>query len=277
MKLKNISSTKTITMPKSKAKAASRKAPVEEEDSEEEYAPTQASQSQSMTQAQRAISERDKEEVNRRINDVVHYLMIMDQKKLPIKKQDINKLVLKDFNKGFEWIMTKAKERLKNIFGIEVVETDAKPKSYMLINTLDIDSENPHLTWGPEDNSKMGLLMIILSLIFMKGNMMADTVLWHSLSKMGIEPERTHEVFGDTKKLICQEFVRQGYLEYIRQPQSDPPAYDFTWGCRARAETTKKKVLDFVCQVYGEDGVKPDQWRSQWREVEEEEGETVES
>jgi hypothetical protein len=68
-------------------------------------------------------------------------------------------------------------------------------------------------------------------------------------NKISFDFRRTHEVFGDIKKLITQEFVRQGYLEYIRQPATDPPAYDFKWGCRARSETTKKKVLDFVCQV----------------------------
>ena len=59
----------------------------------------------------------------------------------------------------------------------------------------------------------------------------------------------THKVFGDVKKLITQEFVRQNYVEYIRQPNTDPPHYELKWGARAKAEITKKNVLQFVCQV----------------------------
>ena len=56
-------------------------------------------------------------------------------------------------------------------------------------------------------------------------------------------------MFEDVKKLITQEFVRQGYLEYIRDTKTDPPTYEFKWGARAKAETSKKNVLQFVCQV----------------------------
>jgi len=58
-----------------------------------------------------------------------------------------------------------------------------------------------------------------------------------------------HEVFGDTKKLLTQEFVRQGYLEYTKQPNSDPPMYDFRWGQRAKFEISKRSCLNFVSQV----------------------------
>ena len=58
-----------------------------------------------------------------------------------------------------------------------------------------------------------------------------------------------HEVFGDVKKLLMGEFVRQGYLECSRVPTSDPPKYEYRWGVRAKHETTKRHVLDFVCQV----------------------------
>ena len=58
-----------------------------------------------------------------------------------------------------------------------------------------------------------------------------------------------HEIFGDMKKLINKEFVQQAYLESVRLPNSDPPSYDFKWGARAHMETSKRNVLDFVCQV----------------------------
>ena len=48
-----------------------------------------------------------------------------------------------------------------------------------------------------------------------------------------------HETFGDVKRLLTIEFVRQGYLEHTRQPNTDPPQYEYTWGTRAKLETSK--------------------------------------
>ena len=59
----------------------------------------------------------------------------------------------------------------------------------------------------------------------------------------------THEVFGDVKKFISQDLVRQGYLLHERLGLSDPPVYEYKWGPRAKYETSKRNILDFVYQV----------------------------
>ena len=60
---------------------------------------------------------------------------------------------------------------------------------------------------------------------------------------------QTHETFGDVKKLVTQEFVRQGYLEFTKLPNQETPVYEVQWGQRAHAETSKKKILKFVSMV----------------------------
>ena len=39
------------------------------------------------------------------------------------------------------------------------------------------------------------------------------------------------------------------YLEYRQVAHSDPPRYEFLWGPRAHAETSKMKVLEFLTKV----------------------------
>ena len=39
------------------------------------------------------------------------------------------------------------------------------------------------------------------------------------------------------------------YLEYRQVAHSDPPRYEFLWGPRAHAETSKMKVLEFLAKV----------------------------
>ena len=58
-----------------------------------------------------------------------------------------------------------------------------------------------------------------------------------------------NEAFGDIKKLLTQEFVRQCYLEVTRQPNTEPPVSEFRWGQRAFLETSKENILNFVSQV----------------------------
>ena len=44
--------------------------------------------------------------------------------------------------------------------------------------------------------------------------------------------------------------MQENYLEYRQVPDSDPPRYEFLWGPRAHAETSKMKVLEFVAKIH---------------------------
>ncbi|XP_067683534.1 non-structural maintenance of chromosomes element 3 homolog [Haliotis asinina] len=227
-------------------------------------------QMSSQTQADKAAAGIDQTELDRKVNDLVQYLLIMWQKNYPIKKLDINKNVLKEHRSAFAHIMKKAQEKLAMVFGVDVVELQDKYKgSFILLNRLENDTDNPHLLWPEEDNTKTGLLMVILSIIYMNGNVMQDSELWHALKKLGVEPDLPHPTFGDAKKLITQEFVRQGYIEYIRQQNVDPPSFEFKWGQRAQLETSKRHCLTFVSQIYDMD---VERWTSQYQDMVETEG-----
>lgn len=55
-------------------------------------------------------------------------------------------------------------------------------------------------------------------------------------------------MFGNVKKYITMELVREMYLEYIRV-NKDPVQYEFRWGERAYQEVKKKDLLEFACSV----------------------------
>ncbi|XP_077985684.1 non-structural maintenance of chromosomes element 3 homolog isoform X2 [Glandiceps talaboti] len=242
-----------------------------EDDDDDEMEMTQASQSQTqtMTQAQKAAVNLTHDAIDGLVNDIVQFMLIMEQKKIPVKRQDINKHVLKDHKAIFVMAMARAKTKLSRTFGFEMTELEQgsgnkKQKSYILLNSLDV-SDTDHIDHSAEE-PKMGLLMVILSIIFMSGGVVTETILWHTLKKFGIHNDKNHEVFGDVKRLLTQEFVRQMYLEHNRVINSDPPAYQFCWGQRALKETTKRKVLEFVTKMYGKD-MQVESWKSQYKEV----------
>ncbi|EPY74971.1 hypothetical protein CB1_001839005 [Camelus ferus] len=59
----------------------------------------------------------------------------------------------------------------------------------------------------------------------------------------------SHFIFGEPRKLITEDLVQEKYLEYRQVPNSDPPRYEFLWGPKAHAETSKMKVLEFWAKV----------------------------
>lgn len=73
-----------------------------------------------------------------------------------------------------------------------------------------------------------------------------------------------HEEFGDVKKVVTDEFVRQRYLEYVRIPHTEPVEHEFRWGQRAEIEVSKAKILEFMGELHEQD---PQSWRQQYREA----------
>uniref|UniRef100_A0A8D2J5Y6 MAGE domain-containing protein n=1 Tax=Varanus komodoensis TaxID=61221 RepID=A0A8D2J5Y6_VARKO len=160
---------------------------------------------------------------------------------------------------------------LSQVFGLELVKLDPKNHTYILISKL------PPLEGGimteamdKEDKEKLcpklGLLIVILSLIYMKGNVAKESAVWEMLRRLRVDCSgEKHSIFGDVKKLVTEEFVRQKYLEYTRIPHTDPREFEFKWGPRATKETSKKQILQFVAKIQNKN---PTFWMSQYNEAE---------
>ncbi|XP_006872202.1 PREDICTED: melanoma-associated antigen G1-like [Chrysochloris asiatica] len=215
------------------------------------------------SQAASAVEPRSQKQLELKVAELVQFLLIKDQRKIPIKRTDILKHVIGDYKDVFPDLLKLAAERLQYVFGYQLVELESKSNTYILVNSLE-PVEGDAEVRGDQGTPTTGLLMVVLGLIFMKGNSIKETEVWDFLRRLGVHPSKKHFIFGDPKKLITEDFVRQRYLEYRRIPHTDPVDYEFQWGPRTNLETSKMKVLQFVAKVHKQD---PKDWPAQYCEA----------
>lgn len=219
------------------------------------------SQTQTLSQAKRSLEKHSPDQVNLQVGELVQYFLVRDQKKLLIKRADIIKNVVKEYKDVYPEILLRAKKTLQEVFGFELEEIDTKNHVYVLTNRLEpVEGDGIKVN---DETAKLGLLTVILSLIFMKGNTVKETAVWEMLRHLRIIPGEKHEQFGDVKKLVTDEFVKQKYLEYNKVPHTDPTEYEFQWGARAFKETSKMRILDFVSKIQQKE---PKSWESQYKD-----------
>ncbi|XP_065756206.1 melanoma-associated antigen B4-like [Phocoena phocoena] len=182
---------------------------------------------------------------------LVHFLLEKYKTKEPIPQAALLKAINRKYDKHFPEILSRASEIMEAAFGLELKEVDPSNHSYALISKMALPSEgSPSDESGPPTS---GLLMILLGLIFKKGNRATEEEIWEFLNALGLYAGRRHLIFGEPRRLISKDFVQQKYLTYRQVPDSDPPRYEFLWGPRAHAETSKMKVLEILGKIIGTD------------------------
>lgn len=231
--------------------------PLEEDDTDMAF--TQPSSSQ----VQRGLEKLTSSQVDQKTAEVIQYILVKDQRKLPIRRADLVKNVLKEYKTVYPEIIKRAMHTLDQVFGLKLVEIDTKNHIYILINKLE-PCEEGALPLQTPSSPKTGLLFVILSVIFMRRGVVKESLIWNTLKKLRVDPGEKHELFGDVKKLVTDEFVRQRYLEYVRVPHTEPVEFEFRWGQRADVEVSKAKILDFMGQLHEQD---PQTWSQQYREA----------
>uniref|UniRef100_A0A8C7BTP6 MAGE domain-containing protein n=1 Tax=Neovison vison TaxID=452646 RepID=A0A8C7BTP6_NEOVI len=164
---------------------------------------------------------------------LVHFLLYKYKVKEPITEAEMLKVINKQYKEQFPEILRKTTERLELVFGLELKEVDPSSHTYAFVSKVGLPTEG-RLSDGM-GFPKNGLLMPLLGVIFMNGNHASE--------------EEIHLLFGDPRKLITEDLVQEKYLEYRQVPDSNPPRYEFLWGSRAHAETSKMKVLEFLAKV----------------------------
>ena len=104
-------------------------------------------------------------ELEKKAKEVVKYLLLMEVKKVAVRKSDISKHVMKENGRQINAVLDKATQELHDVFGLSLVQVDRKTKTYALVSELDPEARAAH-RYTERDLEKMALLMPILGECF---------------------------------------------------------------------------------------------------------------
>jgi len=199
-----------------------------------------ASQMSQSSQMDHSVLQMDNQDIERMVAEVVQYFLIMEQKKFPVRKQDITKLLNLKGNsmKTFKSVLTASDKYLEDVFGYKITEFEEKSGHYILVNRVSQQSTLFSKQFS-DDNT---ILFLILSSIFLSEGQIVEDEMWNMLNILGYKSE-------ECKKLVSCDFVKQLYVNTELIPLSDPPKLNYLWGERASIEFTKLEILDFASKV----------------------------
>uniref|UniRef100_G3S8I8 MAGE family member B6 n=1 Tax=Gorilla gorilla gorilla TaxID=9595 RepID=G3S8I8_GORGO len=204
---------------------------------------------ESVSASQKAIifKRLSKDAVKKKACTLVQFLQKKFEKKESILKADMLKRLRGEYKPHFPQILNRTSEHLAVAFGVELKEMDSSGESYTLVSKLGLPSEG--ILSGDKGLQKSGLLMSLLVVIFMNGNRATEEEVWEFLGLLGIYDGILHSIYGDARKIITEDLVQDKYVVYRQVCNGDPPCYEFLWGPRAYAETTKMRVLRVLAEI----------------------------
>ncbi|KAB0353301.1 hypothetical protein FD755_023993 [Muntiacus reevesi] len=179
--------------------------------------------------------------------ELLEFLLLKYRTKEPIFQAEMLNMVLRDNQANFPVVFRKATQCLQLVFGLDVKEVDHREHIYIMVPTLGLTLNE--MQRDGQSMPKAGLLLTALSMIVLAGGRICEEKIWGVLSRMGIFAGIEHCIYGEPKELLTQVWVQVGYLQYRQVPYSHPARYEFLWGPRAYAETSKQQVKDYLRRV----------------------------
>ncbi|KAK1346526.1 hypothetical protein QTO34_000382 [Cnephaeus nilssonii] len=223
----------------------------EEEEKKEEESSSQEEEGPSTSRALPDTESLPRNVIDDKVADLVGFLLLKYRTKELTTRVEMLSSVIREHQDHFAVIFSEASECMQLVYGIDVKEVDPTSHTYVLGTNLGLTYDG--MVSNEHSMPKTGLLILILSIIFSEDDCVPEEKIWEALNAMGLHAGMEHCIFGEPRELLTKVWVQEQYLEYRQVRNSEPARYEFLWGPRAHAETTKLKVLEFLAQINGSD------------------------
>ncbi|XP_045727878.2 melanoma-associated antigen 9-like [Mirounga angustirostris] len=178
---------------------------------------------------------------------LVAFLLLKYRTQQPTSQAEMLEIVGEDDQDAYPVLFGQASKCMQLVFGVDVKEVDPGDHSYILVPVLG-------LTWdgmlsGGQGLPKTSLLVLVLALILLEDDHALEEEVWEELGAMGVYAGQEHIIYGEPRELLTNVWVQEGYVEYRQVPGSDPARYEFLWGPRAHAETSRLQMTEYFLQL----------------------------
>jgi len=201
----------------------------------------------------------DEDIKNNLVADVVRFILSKDSAKLPIKKTDISTKVVKDYKKYTPYILEMAQQRLSDVFGMTLVEVDAKTKgTYILTSPFSPFELDEFInTKSVSQETESIVLMSTLSLIEISNGRIDIEKALEALGKMGLE-KLEHKDKNEKNEKYWEHLVRTHFQKqlYIKSAKEIGQGKDTTFisiGFRTSVEIGRININKYIAKLFGDE------------------------
>ncbi|XP_006893186.1 PREDICTED: melanoma-associated antigen 4-like [Elephantulus edwardii] len=152
---------------------------------------------------------------------LVNFLVSKYQNEKPTNKEEMVDKVIRRYENNFPKIFRRTLKIKQMVFGVEVKEVNPTSHTYVLYPLLGLTYDNS-VKSQTQSFPKSGLLITILSTIFLEGGRASEQKIWEMLEVMEVHAGQEHFIYGEPRKLI-QEWKQDEYLNTEPVPNSRPP------------------------------------------------------
>ncbi|KAH9539347.1 hypothetical protein CY35_15G053400 [Sphagnum magellanicum] len=218
--------------------------------------------------------------------EVVRYMLFKAHKQpdVPVKREELTRLVTDNHpNRSYPGVViSNAQEKLKSIFGLEMVEIHRKSKTsrskgassqgtttadvkVYVLRSLVSETLRKKFIETAESTAFSGFALVVVGIIQLAGGdrVPEETeVVWQQLRRLGIqESDENHQVFGNIKQAM-ETLAKQRYIQKDKVASNEGDSFVFELAERAEDEAFKKKLQDFIKKlvsgdVAGDDPISP--------------------
>uniref|UniRef100_A0A8C2LDN8 MAGE domain-containing protein n=1 Tax=Cricetulus griseus TaxID=10029 RepID=A0A8C2LDN8_CRIGR len=150
--------------------------------------------------------------LNIKVFDLVYFLLFKYEMKEFTTKSEMLDNIVREYEEYHPVIFSEASECLRLFCGIDMIEVDPFVQSYTLVTALGITYDG--MLSDVQGKAKTGLLI---------------EMILRMLNIIGFYNWRDPFLYENPRKLMTEDFVQDGYLEYRQAPDSDPPSHEFLW------------------------------------------------
>jgi hypothetical protein len=197
---------------------------------------------------------------NTLVADVVRFILSKDSSKLPIKKADISAKIVKDahYKKYTTNILEMAQQRLSDVFGMTLIEVDAKTKGTYILTSPFSPTELEFInTKSVSQETESIVLMSTLSLIEISNGRIDIEKAFEALGKMGLE-KLEYKDKNDKNEKYWEHLVRTHFQKqlYIRATKESGQGRDITFisaGFRTSVEIGRININKYIAKLFGDE------------------------